>query len=365
MSFSRVFVTGGAGFIGTRLVQALKSARPDVGVWVYDNLHPQVHGTDASPPKESKGQTFIYGDVRDLASLQDAISHAKPEVIYHLAAETGTGQSYDQPVRYCAANVVGTANLVEAVRRVGCVRKIVLSSSRAVYGEGGYRAADGREYVGLMREPDEMRSGNFKVSLPAGAEGLGTPIPSHSGLPPSPASVYASTKLMQEYLLSQLGVAANWKVAILRLQNVYGPGQSLLNPYTGVLSVFVGQLLSGKKINVYEDGQIARDFVYVDDVAEALMCAGFGDVMHGTIIDVGSGQATTILDVARMLAEILGFKRDSYYVSQEFRVGDIRHACGKIDKASELLGWSPRTDLLAGLTQFAEWAKNESKRADS
>jgi dTDP-L-rhamnose 4-epimerase len=256
---------------------------------------------------------------------------------------------------------MGTVNLIESVRAVAAnsTPNIILAASRAVYGEGAYEDSTGRVYVGLPRRAEAMSSGDFDVPLPEKAVLPARACPSMSGLPVAPASIYASTKLMQEYLLCQSGEGANWRAACLRLQNVYGPGQSLRNPYTGVLSIFAWQLLEGKTLSIYEDGLISRDFVYVDDVVDALVRAGQSELNHGSTIDIGSGEAVSILDVAKILMQHLDCTDDSYRITGEFRVGDIRHACADIKAASEQLGWKPRVSLRDGLSALADWAKQE------
>ena len=356
-----ILITGGAGFIGSRLINSLLKSEPACRIWVLDNLHPQVHGLNSNPPIFSGAIKFVKGDVADKSIVNAIVASAQPTLVYHLAAETGTGQSYDEVSRYCEVNVTGTANLIEAVRsKSGSVtKKIILAASRAVYGEGGYRDSDGRIYVGLPRQAVSMSSGDFSVALPEGAKLPAQAAPSDSGLPVAPASVYASSKLMQEYLLKQTGEGASWKSTILRFQNVYGPGQSLLNLYTGVLSIFCKQLLEGKKLAIYEDGLIARDFVYVDDVVDALVKAGQSDLSHGITMDIGTGEAVSILDVARLLMRNLGIQDDQFTITGQFRVGDIRHACADIRVAHELLGWEPRVSVEAGLSLLANWARTE------
>lgn len=363
MSDSNILVTGGAGFIGTRLVKSLLGADARRRIWVFDNLHPQVHGVEARPPAFDDRVTFIRGDVADAAAVARAVAAAQPALVYHLAAETGTGQSYDEPVRYCNVNVVGTANLIEAIRTTGTARRVVLAASRAVYGEGAYLDPSGAECVGLARDASSMSAGDFEVRLPGGHGAPGRPAPSHSGLPPAPASVYASTKLMQELLLAQAGDGAAWSATMLRFQNVYGDGQSLHNPYTGVLSIFVQQLLRGRELAIYEDGQIARDFVYVDDVVDALVRAGVRQLPHGSTMDIGTGQAATILDAAKCLMRALGKPENAYRITGAFRPGDIRHACADISAARRLLGWEPRVSVDEGLARLARWARAEFEMA--
>ena len=298
-----ILITGGAGFIGSRLVTGLIEHFPDAHIWVFDNLHPQVHGVAAEQPNFPDAVEFIKGDVTNKEQLELAVDTSKPDMIYHLAAETGTGQSYDEVARYCDVNVTGTANLIEAIRSINHskTQKIVLASSRAVYGEGGYQDANGNIFTGLPRQAEAMQSGHFDVPLPSKAKLPAIPVPSDNSLEVAPASIYASTKMMQEYIITQCGEGAKWQATILRLQNVYGPGQSLYNPYTGVLSIFTQQLLSGKRLEIYEDGNIARDFVFIDDVVRSLIAAGTKKVKHGAVIDIGSGQAITILDTAKQM----------------------------------------------------------------
>jgi dTDP-L-rhamnose 4-epimerase len=259
---------------------------------------------------------------------------------------------------------LGTTHLIEALRKQNNVRKVVLAASRAVYGEGGYVDAQGVEYVGLPRQPQAMDSGDFSVPLPASAVLPARPIASHAGLPPAPASVYASTKLMQEYLLCQAGDGAPWNATILRFQNVYGPGQSLRNPYTGVLSIFARQLLAGGELAIFEDGDIARDFVFVDDIVDALVKANAASVAHGTILDIGSGEPVSILEMARMLMRNLGVDDTSYKITGQFRIGDIRYACANITAAKAALNWSPNVSIQSGVERLAEWAKVEFKNAN-
>ena len=356
-----ILITGGAGFIGSRLAASL--GRAGDRVWIVDSLHPQVHGEPAKPalPPEA---TFVRADVTDADALARVVREAQPRVVYHLAAETGTGQSLDEVARYCEVNVTGTARLVEALRRESprSTVRVVLAGSRAVYGEGGYRDASGREWVGLPRRAEAMRAGEYSVALPAAAARPARPVPSHAGLAPAPASIYASTKLMQEYLLRQAGENASWRVTVLRLQNIYGAGQSLRNPYSGVLSIFARQLLSGERIAVFEDGGIARDFLYVDDAVEALRLAGARDLAHGATLDVGSGEAVTLLDAARLLVAALERGEDALRVTGQFRAGDVRHACADIAAARSALGWEPRVDLRTGIRRLAEWARTEFQR---
>lgn len=357
MISKKILITGGAGFIGTKLCTTLISINPDIEILIYDNLHPQVHGNQASFAPVAAQIRFTKGDVEDRELLLACVKEFKPQVIYHLAAETGTGQSYDEPVRYCSVNIGGTANLIEAIRAVDSVAKVILAGSRAVYGEGAYADITGRIFGGLPRTAEEMAKGNFSAPLPTEAQAPFSPAKSDASLPPMPASIYASTKLMQEYLLTQAAENAKWTCSILRFQNVYGAGQSLNNPYTGVLSIFAKKLMSGEHLGIFEDGEIARDFVYVDDVVRALAVLKDTDLPNGEIIDIGFGEPTTILEVSQHLSSLLGMDPGKNAITGQFRAGDIRYACANIKKAQKLLNWNPQISIKEGLEKLVAWVK--------
>jgi dTDP-L-rhamnose 4-epimerase len=258
--------------------------------------------------------------------------------------------------RYTDVNVGGTARLLEALRDAGApVARIVLASTRAVYGEGAYRSRSGELVVPAMRRNDDLERGRFEPLGPDGAPL--EPVATTEQCPPQPSSIYAATKLAQEHLLRLAAESTSWSPVVLRLQNVYGPGQSLQNPYTGVLSVFVTQILAEQRLRIFEDGEIARDFVYVDDVVAALAAAARAQLEPGSVINVGSGQPRRILDVARLLLRLLGRPEDRLDVTGEFRAGDIRFALADATRARELLGWQARVPLETGLAEFTAWAQ--------
>ena len=353
---NRIFITGGAGFIGSRLARALSPSVEQITV--FDNLHTQVHGEHASSPDFPENVEFFLGDVADGAHLNASVMKADPDTIFHLAAETGTGQSYDEPARYNSVNVMGTAHVIEAVRslsRQDKPRRIVLAGSRAVYGEGAYLKDDKSVIVGPVRSAANLSAGVYAPVLSDGQKLR--PCPTQEWLSHETASVYASTKLQQEYLLTQCAAEGDYEPALLRIQNVYGPGQSLKNPYTGVLSIFSSQILAGQTLNIYEDGNIVRDFVYVDDVVSALIAAGRSQKAYPDPINIGSGYPATILEAAKILLNALGAKDDGFEITGQFRPGDIRHAVADIDRARTLLNWAPEVSLETGLTELATWAR--------
>jgi dTDP-L-rhamnose 4-epimerase len=351
----KAFITGGAGFIGSRLARHLLAAGNDVTV--YDNFHPQAHANNPEN-RDMLAKTaarVIEGDVRDASALQQALRQSGVDVVYHLAAETGTGQSFDLPARYTDVNVMGTAHLIEAVRAVDGVKRIVLAGSRSVYGEGACLDAEGRLTPAVERSITDLTAKDF---TPKDAMGNALiPCPTNATCVVSPASVYASTKLMQEYLLRQAFWGSAVEVGILRLQNVYGPGQSLNNPYTGVLSIFCRQIQEGKVLNIFEDGEITRDFVLVDDVVNAFAKMGQSAQMPQQIIDIGSGEAATILHVARRLLAMFGESPDKLVITGAFRPGDIRYAVADITAAKTTLGWVPHVGLEQGLSRLVAWSR--------
>lgn len=362
-ALTQILITGGAGFIGKRLALSLREAGHQVVV--LDNFHPQVHSDATGTLAELRdaGVEVVRADVRDGAALTEAITNGRTEIVIHLAAETGTGQSYDMPVHYCDVNVTGTARLLESVRvaagRGAGVRRVLLAGSRAVYGEGACRAKNGSVITAVPRRAEDLERGAFapKDQLGNDVEPLASSAATTSA---APASIYASTKLMQEYVLRQGLEQTGVECLVLRLQNVYGAGQALHNPYTGVLSIFVQQLLDGRSLEIYEDGQIVRDFVHVSDVVSALHLACEMSEPPLVAIDIGSGEATTILDVARSLIEILGLSQQRISISGKFRPGDIRHAVADISLAREALCWQPRISLKRGLEGLVQWARGST-----
>lgn len=350
----KVFITGGAGFIGSRLAEKL--AEQGHEILVYDNLHPQVHGEIDGFEFQHASIRLVCGDVCDKALLCEQLEQFSPDIVYHMAAETGTGQSMYEICRYTNVNVQGTANLLEGINQAGTIEKVILPSSRSVYGEGAYEYRDGRQAPGKPRQSTAMRAGNFGVVDEEG--NVLKPLLTREDLPVAPVSIYASTKLMQEYLCTQAKQDQDWNATILRFQNVYGPGQSLLNPYTGVLSIFSTHILKGNSLNIFEDGEIYRDFVFVDDVVDALVRCLDAEVPHGEVINIGSGQSSSILEIGKFLNQSYDQPQDNFYISGDFREGDIRYACADISKAGALLGWSPHKTIEQGLAEFVDWAKS-------
>jgi dTDP-L-rhamnose 4-epimerase len=347
VALGTVLVTGGAGFIGCALSRKLATTADR---WVvFDSLHPQVHEGSRPPADLDERAELVVGDVTDPAAWDSLLADVTPDVVIHLAAETGTAQSLDEASRHSRVNVVGTTELTDALGRSGRLPShVLLSSSRAVYGEGAWRSEAGELFQPGMRSHEQLAAGEWDF---AG----GTPVPSSARTTtPAPTSVYGATKLAQENILSAWGGARSVPVSILRLQNVYGPGQSLINSYTGIVSLFSQWAREGRAIPLYEDGRIVRDFVFIDDVAEAFVAAiEAGPDASRPILDVGSGVASTIEEMAVAIAEYYGAPQP--VVNGKFRDGDVRSASCSIDEARAVLGWSPQWSLQAGVGALQEW----------
>lgn len=353
---STCLVTGGAGFIGCAVSSALADAFDRVVA--VDNLHPQVHPSAERPDALDARVEFVRGDVTDPAVWDALLPDARPDAVLHLAAETGTGQSLTEATRHAHVNVVGTTELLDAlVRHDALPERVVLTSSRAVYGEGAWRADDGAIASPGQRSAAMLERGEWDFP------GL-APLPHRSAtVAPAPTSVYGSTKLAQEHVLASWCLALGVAPVLFRLQNVYGPGQSLSNPYTGIVSFFAQRARAGEVIPVYEDGAIVRDFVFIDDVAAAVVrgCTGpvsevanapFG-VASRTPYDIGAGEGTTILRLAELIAA--HYRAPEPRITGQFRNGDVRHAAADIADAVAALGWRPEVSVEDGVARLCDW----------
>ncbi|NTY62691.1 NAD-dependent epimerase/dehydratase family protein [Mycolicibacterium sphagni] len=350
-----VLITGGAGFIGSALARRLVEAGYEVAV--VDVLHPQVHGGQAAIDLPPSVRLFT-GDVTHAPDLDAVLRLFRPAQIVHLAAETGTAQSLSEATRHGAVNVVGTTQLLDALSRSGHVpEQFVLASSRAVYGEGAWQCGEHIFYP-QPRSHAQLEAGIWDPQGPTGEPAA--PLAScASRTEPRPTNIYAATKLAQEHILAAWVAARDTSLSVLRLPNVYGPGQSLTNSYTGIVALFARLAREQHALEVYEDGRIVRDFVYIDDVVEALFSAVAAPATKARCLDIGSGTPTTIHELARTIAGICGAPEP--VVVAKFRDGDVRAARCDIEPAVTELGWRPKWSLDAGLPALLDWIGKQPK----
>jgi dTDP-L-rhamnose 4-epimerase len=344
-----VLITGGAGFIGSALARRLVESGYDVAV--MDILHPQVHA-EGTPIDLPSSVRLFTGDVTHAPDCDAVLRLVKPSQIVHLAAETGTAQSLSEATRHGSVNVVGTTQLLDALSRSGQLPdQLVLASSRAVYGEGAWQSGDDIFYP-PPRSHAQLVAGIWDPQGPTGDPAV--PLPSSAvRTEPRPTNIYAATKLAQEHILAAWTAAHDTNLSVLRLQNVYGPGQSLTNSYTGIVALFARLAREKHTLEIYEDGQILRDFVYIDDVVEGLFAAIESPATPSRYVDIGSGVPTTIHELAQQLATICGAPEP--VVVAKFRDGDVRAARCDIEPATTELGWRPKWSLEEGMRALLDW----------
>lgn len=344
-----VLITGGAGFIGSALSRRLVKAGYDVAV--MDVLHPQVHAPGQAIDLPAAVRLFT-GDVTHAPDWDAVLRLFRPSQIVHLAAETGTAQSLSEATRHGSVNVVGTTQLLDGLSRSGFVPdQLVLASSRAVYGEGAWQTG-GHIFYPRPRSHAQLVAGIWDPQSPTGEAAV--PLPSCAGrTEPRPTNVYAATKLAQEHTLAAWAAAHDTNVSVLRLQNVYGPGQSLTNSYTGIVALFARLARERHSLEVYEDGRIVRDFVYIDDVIDALFAAVQQPAAEPRCLDVGSGTPTTIHELAQTISVVCGAPEP--VIVSKFRDGDVRAASCDVGPAKEALDWRPKWSLDDGLQKLLEW----------
>jgi dTDP-L-rhamnose 4-epimerase len=345
----QILITGGAGFIGSHLADTLLAAGHRVRA--LDNLSPQVHGELAGAPDYLSDDVELrVGDLRDRRAVDRALQDV--DVVFHLAAAVGVGQSMYRIEHYTDVNNRGTAVLLEALaeRRV---ERLIVASSMSVYGEGLYRDSRGRRVESAERTRGQLEAGEWETRGPGGAPLTPVPTPEHKR--PSLASVYALSKYDQERMCLMVGAAYGIPTTALRFFNVFGTRQALSNPYTGVLAIFASGLLNGRRPTVYEDGLQRRDFVSVSDVARACQLAMERPESAGEVLNVGSGRSYTIAEVGRRLARVLEREDLEPEITGKYRVGDIRHCFADISRAREVLGFEPRVALEDGLAELAAW----------
>lgn len=362
----RVLITGGAGFIGSNVARKLLAKNYDVTV--LDNLSPQIHGEH--PDKTSPLYIgirdkvhFIRGSVTNREDWLEALNGV--DAVIHLAAETGTGQSMYEIEKYVNVNIGGTALLLDLLTNTPhTVKRVIVAESRAIYGEGRYWSDDLNAYVYPLERSDEtMSRGDFEVKYPDCTKPLRL-VATTEDSAIHPNSVYGITKQVQGQLVHLVCKGIGIESVSFRYQNVYGPGQSLSNPYTGILSIFSTRIKNGNGINIFEDGRETRDFVYIDDVVDATILGLETDGVSGYAFNVGTGVATDVLTVANTLKKHYGIDVP-VTVSGNYRLGDIRHNFADISQARRLLGFEPKWTFDAGIAKFVEWVNGQEVQKDN
>lgn len=361
----RVLITGGAGFIGSHI--ALQLIKKGYDVTVLDNLLEQIHGDN--PDKTSplycsvKDKTrFIKADVCDRDALKKAISDA--DYIIHLAAETGTGQSMYEIKRYIDVNIGGTALLLDILTNTKHhVKRVVVAESRAIYGEGKYHCEKCGDVYPTERKDEDLAKGDFECHCPR-CGGPVTLVATTEDSAIHPSSVYGVGKQVQGQLVHMICKSIGIESVSFRYQNVYGPGQSLTNPYTGILSIFSTRIKNHKEINIFEDGKESRDFVYIDDVVDATIAGMEVPEANGHVFNIGTGESTDVLTVAQTLSKHYGIEVP-LKVTGNYRLGDIRHNYADISLAKHILGFQPKWTFDAGIKQFTEWVNRQELQTDN
>ena len=364
MSYNKILITGGAGFIGSNL--ALKLLSKGYQVSVLDNLSPQIHGEDSSKSplyNSIKDKVnFIHGSVLSYDDWKQALHGV--DVVVHLAAETGTGQSMYEIEKYTDVNIKGTSIFLDILaNEEHSVKKMLVASSRSIYGEGKYRCAEHGIVYPTDRTDSDMAKADFECKCPicgAEVELLATDETSliHS------SSIYGITKQVQEQMFLVMGKSLGIPAVAFRYQNVYGAGQSLSNPYTGILSIFSTRIKNDNSINIFEDGLESRDFVYVDDVVDATILGIEKDEANYQVFNVGLGEAVDVLRVANTLKHAYG-SDVSVSVSGNYRLGDIRHNYADLTKIRSMLGFKPKISFEQGIAHFTAWVNQQEVQQDT
>lgn len=359
-----ILITGGAGFIGSNL--ALKLISKGYKVTVLDNLSPQIHGDNA------KVTSPLYISIKDKVNFIEGTVTSKEDwvkalegqdAIVHLAAETGTGQSMYEVQKYIDVNIGGTSLMLDLlVNTKHSIKKVVVASSRSIYGEGKYISQELGAVYPKHRIAIDMDGGNFEPTYPNSSALTLVATDEESKIHPS--SVYGITKQNQEQMVLTVCPTIGIAGVAFRYQNVYGPGQSLKNPYTGILSIFSTQIKNGNGINIFEDGKETRDFVFIDDIVDATILGLEKEEANNQVFNVGTGVATDVITVAKGLATNYGVEVP-ITISGNYRLGDIRHNYADLTKISTLLGFEPKVDFVTGLKKFTDWVNTQEVEQDN
>ena len=348
----KILVTGGAGFIGSFLVDKL--VKQDYEVTIFDNLDPQVHANSSPPNYLNKSAKFIKGDVRDYEALKGVMCDAN--AVFHLAAAVGVGQSQYQIKKYVEVNIGGTANLLDILaNHKNKIEKLVVAASMSSYGEGKYECPSCGIVRPCLRPEEQMKNGDWELKCPNCKREV-NPMPTDEKTIQNCNSIYALTKKSQEDMVLNIGNAYKIPAVALRYFNVYGPRQSLSNPYTGVAAIFMSRIKNGNSPVIYEDGLQTRDFISVYDIVDATLLAMKKEEADYKVFNVGTGEDLTIKRVAETLAEL--YEKDiKPIITNKFRKGDVRHCYPDISRIKDKLGFSSKVSLEEGMKELIEWAK--------
>lgn len=349
----RVLITGGAGFIGSHLVDTL--LEKGYFVRVYDNLEPQVHGKSQNIPDYfNKEAELIVGDVRDREKLKKAINNI--DVVFHLAASVGVAQSMYEIAKYTESNTMGGATLLDLIaNEKHNIRKVVVASSMSVYGEGSYSCNNCGKVYPKIRSLEQFKKNDWEMKCPNCNIDV-MPIPTDEDKPLFPTSIYAVSKRDHEEMFLIIGRAYQIPTVALRFFNVYGPRQALSNPYTGVAAIFSSRLMNDKPPIIFEDGNQARDFVHVSDIVQACILAIEKSEGDYQVFNVGTGRKLSVFDIANVLMDKLSFKGEPQIVNR-FREGDIRHCYADISLIKKILGYKPKVKFEDGIIDLINWVK--------
>jgi dTDP-L-rhamnose 4-epimerase len=348
----KVLVTGGLGFIGSHVVDLL--VEKGYHVKILDNLEPQVHGNNGELPRyRNKDAVLLRGDAREHADLIEALDDV--DAVIHLAAAVGVGQSMYEIEKYVASNTHATANLLDLVVNRKPIKKLIVASSMSIYGEGKYICKTCDVVAPNLRGEKRLSKQEWELLCPTCGKRI-RPVPTSEDKPLMPTSIYAQTKRHQEEMCLLIGKTYGIPSVALRFFNVYGPRQSLRNPYTGVAAIFISRLLNGNPPYVFEDGNQTRDFVHVEDLAQGVLLALERNAANYEAVNIGTGKASSINMIANLLIDASGLTIRPH-VPGRYRKGDIRHCYADIAKARRLLGYEPKVNLRNGLGLLYDWAK--------
>lgn len=355
MKYKNILITGGAGFIGSNL--SLKLIEKGYNVTVLDNLSPQIHSENSPLFHSIKDKVnFISGTVLCYDDWKKALKDI--DVVVHLAAETGTGQSMYEIEKYTDVNIKGTSIFFDILaNEQHSIKKILVASSRAIYGEGKYSCEQHGIVYPTERKSIDMENGDFEAKCPICSQSLEL-MPTDEESKIHPSSIYGITKQVQEQMFMVMGKSLGIPAVAFRYQNVYGAGQSLSNPYTGILSIFSTRIKNGNDITIFEDGLESRDFVYVDDVVEATILGIEKDEANGQVFNVGLGIGIDVLTVANTLVKAYN-SNSKITLSGNYRIGDIRHNYADLTKIKERLGFEPKVNFVEGIQRFTTWVNQQ------